>query len=78
MSGNHTSETAIERWKASALRAVLNPPKFSERTLESVVDTFVIWLQGIFIRNAAGPVEDVRFLGFKEKLMQVCLHEDKK
>jgi hypothetical protein len=39
---------------------------------------YLAWAQGIFIRNAAGTVEDVRLLGFKEKLMQIRLDDDKK
>ena len=39
---------------------------------------YVAWAQGIFIRNATGTVEDVRFLGSKEKLMKIRLDEDTK
>jgi hypothetical protein len=39
---------------------------------------YVAWAQGIFIRNAKGTVEDVRFLGVEEKLMQIRIDEDKK
>jgi hypothetical protein len=39
---------------------------------------YVSWAQGIPIRDAAGTVEGVRFMGYKEKLMQIRLDEGKK
>jgi len=38
---------------------------------------YVSWAQGISIRNAGGQVEDVRFFGVGEKLMQIRVSEKK-
>jgi hypothetical protein len=38
----------------------------------------VSWAQGVYIRDAVGKGEDVRFLGVKEKMMQIRLDEQEK
>jgi hypothetical protein len=38
----------------------------------------VSWAQGVYIRDTVGKVEDVRFLGVKEKMMQIRLDDQRK
>ena len=44
--------------------------------LSSEWPKYVAWAQGIYIRNAEGRVEDVRFHGVKEELLKIDLVED--
>jgi hypothetical protein len=39
---------------------------------------YVSWAQGVYIRDTVGKVEDVRFLGVKEKMMQIRLDDQRK
>jgi len=54
----------------------------SEPELKACVDhlsdewpKYVSWAQGVSLRDTLGKVEDVRFLGVKEKMMQIRLDE---